>query len=217
MPPRIVEKSVLIGKISTCESPWESSRKAQYHTSEIKSPWMEVALILLTNTTILLHTPSSKWSRNSTFKLLILQRWFEAGQLRTKMNATAMGSTGGSSSQKPTLWCWICGEGSCFCHHMMQWIGCCYPAHPAGDDPRTRSFQLASLHILQCGEAIAEVGHLERIFISCLYLSFLRKKVMVQCHDKLKGIAQANLERNRWRFERKEKIDLFRSGDEHSV
>ena len=33
----------------------------------------------------------------------------------------------------PILWCWIGGEGSCFCHHVMQWIGCCYPAHPARD------------------------------------------------------------------------------------
>ena len=31
-----------------------------------------------------------------------------------------------------------------------------------------------------CGEAIAEVVHLELIFISCPYLSFLRKIFMVQ-------------------------------------
>ena len=54
-----------------------------------------------------------------------------------------------------------------------------------------------------CGEAIAEVGHLELTFISCPYLSFLRKKFMVQGEDKLKRSAQANLERNRQRFERK--------------
>ena len=51
------------------------------------------------------------------------------------MNATLMWSTCGSSASKPTLWCLICGEGSCFYHHMMQWIRCCYPAHPAGDEP----------------------------------------------------------------------------------
>ena len=66
-----------------------------------------------------------------------------------------------------------------------------------------------------CGEAIVEVGHLELIFIFCPYLSFVRKKFMVQGEDKVKGSAQANLERNRQRFERK-KIDRFRSGGEHS-
>ena len=54
-----------------------------------------------------------------------------------------------------------------------------------------------------CGEGIAEVGHLELIFISCRYLSFLRKKFIVQGEDNLKGSAHANLERNRQRLERK--------------
>ena len=53
-----------------------------------------------------------------------------------------------------------------------------------------------------CGEAITEVAHLEVIFISCRELSLL-KKFMVQGEDKLKGSAQANLKRNRQRFERK--------------
>ena len=75
---------------------------------------------------------------------------------------------------------------------------------------------LASLHILHaCGESIAEVGHLELIFTSCPYLSFLRKKFMVQGEDKLKGSAQANLERNR-QSRLNEKIDRFRSGGKHS-
>ena len=59
------------------------------------------------------------------------------------------------------------------------------------------------------GESIAEVGHLELIFTSCPYLSFLRKKIMVQGKDKLKRSAQANLQRNQQRFERKNRRVLI--------
>ena len=52
------------------------------------------------------------------------------------------------------------------------------------------------------GEAIAEFGHLEIIFSSCPFLSFLRKKSVVWGKEKLKGSAQANLERNQKMLER---------------
>ena len=42
---------------------------------------------------------------------------------------------------------------------------------------------------------------MELIFTPCPYLSLLIKKITVQGEDKLKGSAQANLERNRQRFE----------------
>ena len=38
-----------------------------------------------------------------------------------------------------------CGEGSCFCHHKMQWIGSCYPAHHAGDESEPRAFMARAL------------------------------------------------------------------------
>ena len=64
-------------------------------------------------------------------------------------------------------------------------------------------FSLHPFTYFTCGEAIADDGHLKLIFISCPYLSFLRKKFMVQGEDKLKGSAQANLEQNRQRFKHK--------------
>ena len=49
-----------------------------------------------------------------------------------------------------------------------------------------------------CGKAIPEVWHLEIIFISCPYLSFLRKKLCSK--DKLKGKA--------WKKKKKTRSDL---------
>ena len=80
---------------------------------------------------------------------------------------------------------------------------------------RSRWFGLASLHILHVrwsyrgSRALGTNFH----FLSVFVVS--EKKFMVQGEDKLKGSAQANLERNRQRFERK-KIGRFRSGGEHS-
>ena len=65
-----------------------------------------------------------------------------------------------------------------------------------------------------CGEAIAEVGHLELIFISCPYLPFLRKihcpgwgQTQRECLSKLRAKST-----KAWT----KKIDRFRSGGEHS-
>ena len=61
-----------------------------------------------------------------------------------------------------------------------------------------------------CGEAIPEVGHLELILISYSYLSFLRKKFMVQGEDKLKGSAQANLEIDKGLNENTRPVPIWR-------
>ena len=79
----------------------------------------------------------------------------------------------------------------------------------------SRGFGLASLHILHVGwsyrgsRALGTNFH----FLSVFVVS--EKKFIVQGEDKLKGSAQANLERNRQKLERK-KIGRFRSGGEHS-
>ena len=52
-----------------------------------------------------------------------------------------------------------------------------------------------------CGEAIAEVGHLELIFTSCPYLSFLRKNSWSWVKTNSKGVPKADLEQNRERFD----------------
>ena len=75
-------------------------------------------------------------------------------------------------------------------------------------------FQLPFTHFT-CDEAIAEVGHLELIFISCPYLSFLRKKFMVQGEDKLKRECPGKLRVKSTKVWTK-KIDWFRSGGKHS-
>ena len=76
-------------------------------------------------------------------------------------------------------------------------------------------FQLASLHALHVRWSCRGSRAFGTNFPFMSVFVFSEKNFMVQGEDKLKGSAQANIERNRQRFERKKK-DRFRSGGEHS-
>ena len=86
---------------------------------------------------------------------------------------------------------------------------------PVGSFRYSLWFQLASLHIIHVRWSYRGSRAFGTNFHFFVRICRFCVKIMVQDEEKLKGSAQANLEQNRQRFERK-KIDLFRSGGEHS-